>query len=158
MQVLADCGVPFKWVNYVRVCGTLRTFPIRVNNRDGSSGPGYTDQQEIGWDQIGVDAEKTTVTKLPRRLFTFSRRQLTEAMFHCGGYWETKLFLNFCNYLKDGKQVDALVKEIETPCENMLNAPRVEWLGFGPDDEDVATRHEWAEAANGIEAIQHFRI
>lgn len=141
-QIAADCGLPMKWAPYIKIYGTLRTYPIRVNNRDGSSGPGYADQKEITWDQIGVDPELTTVTKLPRRLFTFSHQQLNDALFHCGGYWDTRLFLNFANYMNE-KDLAKLVQEIHTPHPDKLNAPRVEYLGFGPDDADV--RDMWKE-------------
>jgi adenylosuccinate synthase len=144
-QVAADCGLPYRMAAYVKVFGTLRTYPIRVNNRDGSSGPHYDDQREISWGDIGVEPELTTVTKLPRRIFTFSKKQFDEALFHCGGYWDTKLFLNFANYVKDPAQLRALIDEIERPTMTNLNRPKVEWLGFGPDDSNVITRKEWEE-------------
>lgn len=137
-QVAADCGLPFKWASYFNIIGTLRTFPIRVNNRDGSSGPCYPDQVEVNWSEVGVLPELTTVTKLPRRIFTFSQQQLDEAIFHCGGYWNSaSLFLNFCNYIADPKELQALITEIETPRVARLNPPKVNWMGWGPDDADV---------------------
>lgn len=144
-QIAADCGLPFKCAPYISVIGTLRTYPIRVNNRDGTSGPCYPDQKEISWDEIGIPAEKTTVTKLPRRIFTFSQEQLTEAVWHCGQYWKTELFLNFANYMSESKLIQ-LIKQIETPREFALNFPRVKWIGYGPDDSNVASR-EWFEAS-----------
>ncbi len=142
-QIAADCGIPMKWVGYIAVIGTLRTYPIRVNNRDGSSGPTYPDQKEITWDQIGVAPELTTVTKLPRRLFTFSHQQYQEAMWHCGSYWKTRLFLNFANYLKGSAELDKLIWEIEKVTMMNLNAAKVEWIGFGADDLDVMTRGQY---------------
>lgn len=136
LSILADCGVPLKWTNYLKVIGTLRTYPIRVNNRDGSSGPGYKDQEEISWDKIGVTPELTTVTKLPRRLFTFSQQQLQEAMFQCGAYWETQLFLNFCNYMHP-IALEELIAKIQTPTVLVPNAPKVAYHGWGPDDSQV---------------------
>lgn len=136
-QIAADCGLPYKMGAYIQVIGTLRAFPIRVNNRDGSSGPCYPDQREIQWSDIGVPPELTTVTRLPRRLFTFSEQQLAEALFHCGGYWKTRLFLNFVNYLKGPEEINALLRRIETPKSLALNPPKVEWLGYGPDDSNV---------------------
>jgi len=136
-QVAADCGLPYRWASYVRVIGTMRTFPIRVNNRDGSSGPHYDDQYELSWEDIGLSPELTTVTKLPRRIFSFSQKQLQEAMFHCGGYWDTRLFLNFANYFKDGDDLSGLINEIERPTKLNMNNGNVNWLGFGPDDKDV---------------------
>lgn len=142
-QIAADCALPYKWASYIKVIGTLRTFPIRVNNRDGSSGPCYPDQQEIQWSDIGVMPELTTVTKLPRRLFTFSRLQLEEALYHCGGYWDTKLFLNFANYLPDQLALDELIERIEAPSAGLLNPAKVVWTGFGPDDSHVKPVRSW---------------
>ena len=135
-QVAADCGLPYKWAPYVKVIGTLRTYPIRVSNRDGSSGPCYSDQVEVQWEDLGLQPELTTVTKLPRRIFTFSQQQLREAMFHCGGYWDTRLFLNFANYMGTD-EVARLIDEIRTPVAGMLHVPRVEYIGYGPDDKHV---------------------
>jgi adenylosuccinate synthase len=135
-QVAADCGLPYRWASYIQVIGTLRTFPIRVNNRDGSSGPAYGDQLELEWSDIGIDPELTTVTKLPRRVFTFSQQQLQEALLHCGGYWNTRLFLNFANYM-DRKHLPGLISMIQTPTPMNANTARVYWLGFGADDKDV---------------------
>lgn len=102
-QILADCGVPFHYGRRARVLGTCRTFPIRVSNRYddkgsmvGWSGPVYPDQQEIPWGGIGLEAELTTVTKLPRRLFTWSNLQIREAVGMCDA---GTVFLNFVNYL-----------------------------------------------------------
>jgi len=145
-QVAADCGIPFQWAPYIMPIGTLRTFPIRVSNRDGSSGPGYCDQREMKWEELGIEPELTTVTKLPRRIFTFSQDQLTQAHFHCGGYWRTRLFLNFANYVNTRRELRTLIEEIERHQHLRLNPPKVEWIGYGPDDRDVITRAEWEKA------------
>jgi adenylosuccinate synthase len=141
-QIAADCGLPYKWASYIRVIGSCRTFPIRVNNRDGSSGPCYPDQKELDWKTLpGVEPELTTVTKLQRRLFTFSRKQMEEAAFHCGGYWETRVFLNFVNYLShDPDELLRILEAIEIPGPGYLNPPKVQWLGYGADDADIAVR------------------
>jgi len=139
-QILADCGVPYRWASYVHVIGTARTYPIRVNNRDGSSGPNYPDQVELDWDQINngtIAAELTTVTKLKRRIFTFSQKQIQEALFHCGGYWDTRIFLNFANYCASGAELRDIVAKIEEPGPLNWNAPRVAWIGYGADDADI---------------------
>ena len=139
-QVAADCGLPYKWASYIRVIGTLRTFPIRVSNRDGSSGPHYPDQVELKWEDIGLNAELTTVTKLPRRIFSFSQTQLQEALWHCGGYWDTRLFLNFANYVTDKALLNEMIAMIESPTLMNMNSPKVAWIGNGPDDKDVVAR------------------
>lgn len=140
-QIAADCGLPFKMAPYIQIWGTLRTFPIRVNNRDGTSGPGYFDQDEIDWADLGLEPERTTVTKLPRRVFTFSQQQYYEAAWHCGGYWQTNLFLNFANYHgEDQQRTRELIEAIEGPRMGLWNVPRVTHIGFGPDDSDVMLR------------------
>ena len=135
-QIAADCGIPFSWATYIKVVGTLRTRPIRVNNRDGYSGPVYADQRELSWSDVGIEPELTTVTRLPRRIFTFSYDQLRHALHHCAGYWDTKLFLNFANYISENELAD-MITNIERPGYVALNAPKVAWTGHGPDDKDV---------------------
>jgi len=139
-QIAADCGLPYNWASYIQIIGSTRCFPIRVNNRTGSSGPCYPDQVELNWDdfaKIGIKPEFTTVTKLQRRIFTFSQRQIREAVFHCGGYWDTKVFLNFANYTSDEEELAAIIGKIEDPGMNYLNPPKVAWLGWGADDSNV---------------------
>lgn len=142
-QIAADCGLPFKWAPYVQVVGTLRTFPIRVNHRDGNSGPPYPDQREVDWAELKVEPELTTVTKLPRRIFTFSHEQMVWANWHCGGYWDTKLFLNFANYMPELSDLKNLIRKIETPCEFALNPGKVAWIGFGPADHQLVPRDQY---------------
>jgi adenylosuccinate synthase len=139
-QVAADCALPYRWASYVKVVGTMRTYPIRVNNRDGSSGPCYPDQLELSWShfaELGVLPELTTVTKLQRRVFTFSKQQAIEAAHHCGGYWDTRIFLNFANYCADAAELRRIIEMIETPAKGYLNPPKVFWSGWGPDDSDI---------------------
>lgn len=104
-QLMSDCAVPWRQARSAEVWGTMRPYPIRVANRldeDGNmvgySGPGYSDQREITWSDIGQVPEKTTVTKLVRRVFTFSDTQVLEAVAANG---VDKIFLNFVNYLLD---------------------------------------------------------
>lgn len=137
-QVAADCGLPFRWASSIKVIGTMRTLPIRVNNRDGTSGPCYEDQREIHWSEIGIEPEKTTVTKLDRRLFTFSQAQARLALWHCAHYWETRIFLNFANYMNP----EELVRVMNTIEFASRPAPKITWLGFGPDDADIITQGE----------------
>lgn len=129
-QILSDCLIAPSCVE--RVHGVARTFPIRVANRYndagemvGSSGPGYEDQHEITWEEIGVPVEQTTVTKLPRRVFTFSRQQVRDALRRND---VTDFYLTFCNYL-DSDPVWALAK-----ARHILGQCDVSqaMLGFGP--------------------------
>lgn len=153
--LFTDCGIPASWLRDAQVYGVARTFPIRVANRYrdcmlnyegndhkgcnacggegrtmiGTSGPGYPDQEELDWSSIGVEPELTTVTKLPRRLFTFSDIQVRQAirMNGCNG----GVFLNFCNYFYDLESIDAMARRI-----GQMGAP-VKWLGHGPSEGHI---------------------
>lgn len=144
-QLLADCGIPAARLDLRRmdVIGTLRTFPIRVANRydaDGKqigySGPDYRDQREIRWPELGIEPELTTVTKLPRRIFTFSMQQLDHAVRHCGC---TELFLNFCNYLLNAEELEHAITAINVVAQKAdpRRGPKVRYLGIGPRSLDV---------------------
>lgn len=137
-QVLADCGIPARFVSpgLMAIYGTARTFPIRVANRFdengkqvGFSGPHYPDQEEITFESIGQATELTTVTKLPRRIFTFSRQQILEAATHCGA---DQVFLNFVNYCRTPAELMDIVDKIESN-----GFSRVRWVGTGPTVKDV---------------------
>lgn len=129
-QLLVDCAMPMNSVAEIKVYGVCRTFPIRVNNRDGWSGPCYWDQREIKWEDIGVEPELTTVTKLPRRIFTFSESQIRDAVRMNG---VNHIFLNFANYCKEDPDLAYIIEQIEryTP---------VDWVGRGPRISDI---QEW---------------
>jgi adenylosuccinate synthase len=75
------------------------------NVYEGNSGPGYPDQKEITWDEVTTLSgspdkimEITSVTKLPRRVFTFSKQNLREAIRHNNTGRQTYISLNFINY------------------------------------------------------------
>lgn len=140
-QILADSGVQLadvfdKWnSSKLRVYGTCRTYPIRVANRYdeqgtqvGYSGPCYDDQEEITFESIGQKTELTTVTKLPRRIFTFSGKQIYEAIQHNAAY---HVFLNFVNYARTEVELIDIVQKIER------EDARVRWIGTGPTHDDV---------------------
>lgn len=138
-QMLADCAIPPAMASWLTVVGTARTFPIRVANRFddsgaqvGYSGPCYDDQHEISFADIGQEVELTTVTKLPRRIFTFSDKQIAEAV-HMNGVRE--LFLNFMNYLPEGPGRADFVERVNRAVEPY--GCRVRYLGFGPAEQDV---------------------
>ncbi len=135
-QIVTDCAIPVGWVT--DIIGTARTYPIRVANRFdkygkmiGWSGPGYFDQREISFKDLGQEVEMTTVTKLPRRIFTFSQAQTQQALRACR---PTEVFLNFANYCKDGGH----------NCMNVINmiaqqigCGGVKYIGNGPTVADV---------------------
>lgn len=141
-RLMADCGVSPS--QHLKVIGSARCHPIRVGNTsDGTSGGCYPDQKETSWDEIGVSPEFTTVTKRQRRVFTFSKMQVEEAI------WANRVdevFLNFCNY-DPGlvPQVVAQINESGYRLQRLCRGfgewanpnPMVRYLGFGPAGEDV---------------------
>lgn len=135
-QLLVDCAIPIGMgdTNDIEIHGVARTYPIRVANRFndkgeqvGTSGPCYDDQKEIEWSEIGREPELTTVTKLPRRIFTFSAQQVNKAIRMNG---VDDVFLNFCNYM-DPNQAASLYSVMDK-----IKAP-VRWTGWGPRVTDV---------------------
>jgi adenylosuccinate synthase len=73
---------------------------------EGNSGPGYPDQKEISWEELTERSgskipimECTSVTKLPRRCFTFSNQNLTDAIKFNRANGEVFLSINFMNYV-----------------------------------------------------------
>jgi adenylosuccinate synthase len=130
-RLLAGAGIPFQWVR--DIIGVARLHPIRVG---GNSGPGYSDQREMSWSELGLEPEKTTVTKRNRRIFEYSYLQMKSAIISCQ---PTKVFLNFCNY--DPDLSEAIIDEIQALL--YIYGPsnsHVAWTGWGPKDGDV--KHE----------------
>lgn len=127
-SILSDTGVPY--TRTLRSYGTFRTYPIRVANRPADrehSGPSYPDSEEITFASIGQRQELTTVTRLPRRLFTFSQQQAIEA---CAQNRIDYGFLNFCNYPPDYATLHDIWERLSESC-------LVQYLGFGPSIKDV---------------------
>lgn len=138
-QLLSDCLLPVHAVH--NVIGTCRTYPIRVANRFddkgnqvGTSGPCYDDQQEIEWSSIGLEPELTTVTKLPRRIFTFSQEQIREA---CIRNSVNSLFLNFMNYIPEAEQGMFIEKQV---LPALIPGCEIDYQGFGPAMKDIVAR------------------
>lgn len=139
-QLFADCGLPFRLGRAAMVTGTARAFPIRVANRydaDGKqvgwSGPCYADQTELDWQRdLGREPELTTVTKLPRRIFTMSDAQLVEAATVCG---IDELFLNFVNYCPTANEAYDLV--VRTVLKLARTCAYVGYVGMGPSVDDI---------------------
>lgn len=138
-QIFADCGLPWALARGFEAIGTIRTYPIRVANRFdkegyqvGWSGPNYPDQIETSFGALGREVELTTVTKLPRRIFTFSMLQYREAVRQCG---VDSVFLNFANYLSSADAVIELIGLLNN--DRDAGAARVRWVGMGPGHDDV---------------------
>ena len=161
-QILADCGIPYDLLPHImgelaiNVIGTCRTYPIRVANRFdthgtqvGYSGPCYGDQIEITFEEIGQKTELTTVTKLPRRIFTFSRQQIAEAIEYNGA---REIFLNFVNYCRSEEEVRDIVESIERTPETV-----VRWIGLGPEYKDVYSMPQYGAEARIARILELWR-
>lgn len=136
-QIASDCLVPLPKIG--RIVGCLRTYPIRVSNRYnaegemiGWSGPCYADQQEITFTSIGQPIELTTVTKLPRRVFTFSEQQASQAIRQT---CPTDVVLGFANYCTL-ERVDQLIGIINAIGKSH-NGSRVTFATYGATVRDV---------------------
>lgn len=137
-QILSDCCIPLQY--YTCSIGAMRTFPIRVANRydeDGKqvgwSGPCYHDQEELCWQKdLNLEPELTTVTQLPRRIFSFSETQIRQAILQNGTNF---LFCNFMNYLTTGKHS----LEYHSSMLNILNDcdVRIMATGWGAYHKDI---------------------
>ena len=132
-QAMSDARIP---VSMFRGCIlSVRTYPIRVGNTEGSSGPCYDDQHEISWDDIGVEPEYTTVTGRMRRVFTWSNRQFAEAVRHNDA---DIVFINFMNYLPEERRNGFLAENVmDTYKRTMGCYPKTVIGGFGPRFEDL---------------------
>lgn len=120
--------------------GCLRLHPIRVANRtqdnmviSGWSGPHYPDQDEISFEEIGQETEYTTVTKLPRRIYSFSRMQVREAALVNG---IDGVFMNFCNYIAGRDDEDGEIARMTEEVEELTGA-KVLYRGWGPKHQDI---------------------
>lgn len=128
MQAIADARIPPRQVAMTYMC--LRTYPIRVGNVDGhSSGDWYHDQFEVRWSDIGVPAERTTVTNRIRRVATFSITQFSDAVKANDPDW---IAINFLNYLNSYEARSILITDI---VEHMPIAAGIIG-GYGPKVED----------------------
>jgi len=101
-MAMAEAGVSPKRVG--TVYGVLRPYPIRVNNRTGTSGP-YGHSAELRWREVAERCghpnpdelmEITTTTKLPRRVFEFCHHRLSHFIQVCQ---PDVLCLQFANYI-----------------------------------------------------------
>jgi adenylosuccinate synthase len=138
-QIMSDTLISPERVH--KIVGVMRTFPIRVANRYdengvmiGYSGPGYSDQNEITWEEIGQKPEYTTVTKLRRRVFNFSLEQTKQALSICT---PDEIYLSFCDYLPE-KDAYKLKEDLNWMCKEMIGFGRcMKYMAFGPGIENI---------------------
>lgn len=146
-MAMAEAGVPPQLIG--DVYGVLRPYPIRVNNREGSSGP-YAESREITWDDVsersgypGKLGELTTTTKLLRRVFEFSWDRIMKFSMVCN---PTHLCLQFANYLNHSAFGKSQYRDLPREVTHFISqlqervAP-VAYVGTGPDHDDMIDRH-----------------
>ena len=162
-QICSDTSIPIQKIE--KIVGCMRTFPIRVANRYdengkeiGSSGPGYPDQEEISFEDIGVEPEMTTVTKLKRRVFSFSYLQMKQAIDACQ---PNEVFLNFVNYLDGEGKIKKDIKENLTEEINKKLKEydgKVRYWGWGPTENNIEDLYPKLGGDWGISKIDYASI
>jgi hypothetical protein len=105
----------------------------------GNSGGWYSDQKEVTWDELTRSSgspepivEMTSVTKLPRRVATFSASSLEDFYRHNDCGHGISLSVNFANY------VDHAVSGARQPSQ--LTGKVREWLAANLRQEDSPAR------------------
>lgn len=139
-QMMLDTAMPKQLLDGLwssRIIGVARTFPIRVANRYdedgnqiGTSGPGWHDQKELTWDEVGQPPEITTVTLLERRVFEFSPAQVVEAAYASG---MDEVIMTFADYVNDRELID-LVESVQRLSRGEV---KVSHCAFGPKETDI---------------------
>lgn len=78
----------------------------KVKVLKGDSGAWYDDQREITWDEVTAMgnhpskiSELSSLTRLERRVFTFSKQNLLESVRFNRGNYNTYISINFANYV-----------------------------------------------------------
>ena len=143
---MAEAGVSPALVG--DVYGVLRPYPIRVNNRTGTSGP-YTGSPEITWEIVasrcghphsGTLKEITTTTKLPRRVFEFSDARFEKFVQICR---PTSLCLQFANYIDWSAYGVRTFTDLPSPVVEWIKDLQrrymvpVDFIGTGPQHNDM---------------------
>jgi adenylosuccinate synthase len=102
MKYIGEGGKHLTWDEIQKYKAEGRPYEIFK----GNSGPGYDDQEETTWEDITTSSgspapimEMTSVTKLPRRVFTFSRKNIEQSIRHNNTGANVYLALNFANYV-----------------------------------------------------------
>lgn len=123
---------------------------------DSYSGDGYDDQQEITWADVEKgygktipdDIKLTSLTKLMRRVFTYSQKNLEESIIYNQTPYKVFLSLNFVNWIDgsiEGKTktsdikhpIDVWVLNNIQPVINKFSNVKLVYLGTGRYTEDT---------------------
>ncbi len=130
----------------------------------GDSGACYEDQEEITWEEVTANSgmrkyekdayitERTSLTRLERRVYTFSKQNLIDAINFNRTSGKTFISLNFINYVDyemteasggmselTDKAVDWLVENILTAMKTdpVANEAHLGFIGTGAADSDM---------------------
>lgn len=157
--ICKESGKYLTWVEVQDYNKTGRQYDVY----EGNSGGWYDDQQELTWDDItrlSGSKEKileiTSVTKLPRRVSTFSRKNLDDAIRHNMPPSNGAIFLsvNFSNYvdgdllgtrsysdlLKSPKMLTWIDDNIILSCKKFSSVDNniiMKFVGTGPNTDDM---------------------
>ena len=139
-QAMSDANIHPDFAGPVAL--VLRTYPIRVGNiqvgdRTFDSGGVWEDQRELKWEDIGQEPEITTVTKRVRRLFSWSRMQVNNAIRGCRPH---VIYLSHCDYV-DSRGLDNRLRDIRESCNSVGIKPIIV-LAHGPSTSDARIRDE----------------
>lgn len=123
---------------------------------EGNSGPGYDDQSETDWDTITKNSgspeqiiEMTSVTKLPRRAFTFSKKNMIDAIRYNDTGNEIHVSINFADYVdyemagKRGPLSEMSNKLrswiVDNVSSELPKNAKLSFIGTGPLSDDTIT-------------------
>jgi len=122
---------------------------------DSYSGPFYEDQVEISWEDMKREsgysefiAETTTLTKLPRRIATFSKQNLVDAILYNQTPNRIFLSVNFINYIDwkmqgirdkemTSKKVDKWLNHNIYSVVSKFDNVKLAYLGTGYNTDEV---------------------
>jgi adenylosuccinate synthase len=127
---------------------------VGIDKIEGSSGPPYRDQHELTLEELNAEIgsteminELTSVTKLPRRFFTFSRQNLLDSIRHNRVNGEMYLSLNFADYADPmlagvrgrGMEVVPSTSRLRPWLKRNLAGylDRLRFIGTGPKTDDT---------------------
>lgn len=144
---MAEMGVSPHRIGHIY--GVLRPYPIRVNNRTGTSGP-YADGIELEWKQVAMACkhpdpdsfgEITTTTKLPRRIFTFSWERFNHFIRVARPDFLCLQFANYLNWEDFGRRkwhdLSVETRAFVGTLERNAGRSRVAYIGTGPEHDDM---------------------
>lgn len=120
----------------------------KITHIKGDSGAFYEDQKEITWDELTKSHnhktpifECSTLTENPRRVFTFSKTNLKEAIKYNlppGGEEDVLISVNFANYIDP--EMASMTEKFQSWVDENIPQEHVKklWLiGYGPRSDQT---------------------